>query len=406
MDKFEIMNHDIGKVAAEKAFLGNMEERGPQTDRQIDDRKSLSGSLFPGTSSTYFPLDAPDDVHAPSSKSEPELTKAQKVAAAYFPIGAPAAERKARLSMKPSSEPFKGLSKTGGPVEDGWKESGEPSHEGMKQHINMDSINAGGENFPKPINPFAIPGVFPPNAFGQGFPMMVNPYPDAVKWLQMYGSVGGMTGKDRGTGAATDTYIEHSYQFTCTLAKSADDRTRTHLRNFGKTVKTIVKVVGSLEAAFVTLRGCFYALLNAIEYGAYGWNLLSGFPLVRLTIVTFRMFWHYLKVVGRKGPLVGFLALICTYVGRALIPVLKSLLQPLRIKFSMNKTATVRTAYQARNLRELSVEVGEEVVIEEPQAKFLSNERNMIMVRKSKDSAGRSVRGLIPRGAVGPESSR
>ena len=125
--------------------------------------------------------------------------------------------------------------------------------------------------------------------------------------------------------SSTDEF-DHNYKFQNHLAKAADERSKKHVKNLHKCVRNLVQMMGALEATYTTIRGCFYGSLCALEYGSHCWTLLRGFSIVRLLFGILTTFWRYVKYFGQKAPLVGVLALLCTYVGRACVPIIRKLL--------------------------------------------------------------------------------
>lgn len=146
-------------------------------------------------------------------------------------------------------------------------------------------------------------------------------YPGAVPWMRTYMKAATSALQER---LRPPKPVRESPPFLSTDAANAN--TQKHLQSFAKTMRTIFRIVGSFEATFMAVRGCFYGVLYGLEYGAQGLHVLSEFPAIRIAFNIFEHFWNYVKLLGRKGPFIGFLALICTYIGRSLIPILRDLL--------------------------------------------------------------------------------
>ena len=121
--------------------------------------------------------------------------------------------------------------------------------------------------------------------------------------------------------------FKHNYRFRTPLAKKVDDKSKKHVQDMGRTIRSIVRTIGTLETAFVTVRGCFYGVLCAVEYGTLGWQMVLDLPLVRMALDLLRWFWRYARFVGRNVPLIGVLALI---FGRVCLPMIRKAVQDLR----------------------------------------------------------------------------
>ncbi|GAV07230.1 hypothetical protein RvY_17096-2 [Ramazzottius varieornatus] len=193
--------------------------------------------------------------------------------------------------------------------------------------------------------------------------------PEAVRqqWMQMFAAINNQpTTAPHQTHASSSTdEFEHSFKFQNHLAKAADERSKRHVKNLHKCVRNLVQMMGALEATYTTIRGCFYGSLCALEYGSHCWNLLRGFSVVRLLFSVLRTFWRYVKVFGQRAPLVGLLALLCTYVGRTCLPLIQKLLlqgsrEPPCLPADVRR---VQVNYTATKPDELSVSAGEDLVI-------------------------------------------
>ncbi|OQV18582.1 hypothetical protein BV898_07408 [Hypsibius exemplaris] len=159
--------------------------------------------------------------------------------------------------------------------------------------------------------------------------------------------------------------------FHCSLA---------HRPETDRSLHYVLEMIGTFETVLITVRGCLNGGRYVANFGASTWRMLMRIPVVRMAFNIFRWFWRYLKFVGRTGTLVGLFALLCIYVGRAAMPLIRSAIEELGPPNSApGPKKTVKRTYFAEDSDEVIIATGNEVITGE---KLITSSRDSALTEE------------------------